>query len=155
VRAYAAASASGTYLCASVWTCSEFVCSSAKACVECCWRLLAAAAAACVAAITGTRCLQQLLQRCLLIYTYLTLCYTACLALFLWLQLEVVPWDMVIFDEVHHLKNPTTASHKAALQLSEDAVVLGLSGTPIQNDPIVSACELCACALHLCSVSST
>eukprot|EP00953_Heterococcus_sp_UTEX-ZZ885_P031847 16671-Heterococcus_DN1.PRE.2 len=58
------------------------------------------------------------------------------LVLFRWLQLEVVPWDLVIFDEVHHLKNPATASHKAALQLSEDAVVLGLSGTPIQNDPI-------------------
>jgi superfamily II DNA or RNA helicase len=53
-----------------------------------------------------------------------------------------VPWDLVIFDEVHHLKNPATASHKAALQLSEAAVVLGLSGTPIQNDPIVSVLRL-------------
>jgi hypothetical protein len=39
---------------------------------------------------------------------------------------------------MHHLKNPATVSHKAALELSEDAVILGLTGTPIQNDPLVS-----------------
>lgn len=44
---------------------------------------------------------------------------------------------ILVFDEVHYLKNPQARRTKAAFQLAEDVPsVLGLSGTPLVNRPI-------------------
>ena len=41
-------------------------------------------------------------------------------------------WSRIVFDEAHHLRNPKTNVHQAALQLSSKIKWL-LTGTPIQN----------------------
>ena len=41
-------------------------------------------------------------------------------------------WDLVVFDEVHYLKNPQTQTYQAALRLPAE-VKLGLTGTPLEN----------------------
>jgi len=43
-------------------------------------------------------------------------------------------FDLVIFDEVHKLKNRTSATHEAASSLMPE-YTWGLSGTPIENEP--------------------
>ncbi len=46
--------------------------------------------------------------------------------------LSRVPWGLVVFDEIQHLKNPDTKSHQAARGLPA-AQKIGLTGTPIEN----------------------
>lgn len=45
--------------------------------------------------------------------------------------------QLVIFDEIHYIKNHDTQRTKASIKLSEQAAsVIGLSGTPLTNRPI-------------------
>lgn len=45
-----------------------------------------------------------------------------------------ISWDMVIFDEAHHLRNPNTLSHQlAALACSRSRTALFLTATPLQT----------------------
>lgn len=46
--------------------------------------------------------------------------------------LHQLPWNRVIFDEAHHLRNKNTSSHKGALELKRD-ITWVVTGTPIQN----------------------
>ena len=46
--------------------------------------------------------------------------------------LHRIPWDRVVFDEAHHLRNPTTRTHRGALQIQAPIRWL-VTGTPIQN----------------------
>ncbi len=46
--------------------------------------------------------------------------------------LEAIPFSLVVFDEIQHLKNRATLAFQAARQLQAEAK-LGLSGTPIEN----------------------
>ena len=43
-----------------------------------------------------------------------------------------IPWDRVVFDEAHHLRNSETRTHKGALQIQAPIRWL-VTGTPIQN----------------------
>ncbi len=43
-----------------------------------------------------------------------------------------IPFALTVFDEIQHLKNPDTQSHRAAAGLGAP-VKLGLTGTPIEN----------------------
>ncbi len=47
-------------------------------------------------------------------------------------QLKEIAFSMVVFDEIQHLKNPSTQAHEAAQELLS-LVKLGLTGTPIEN----------------------
>ena len=52
-------------------------------------------------------------------------------------QLQAIGFDCIIFDEVHRIKNPKTATTKAALSLaSYKEGIIALSGTPVTNRPI-------------------
>lgn len=52
-------------------------------------------------------------------------------------QLMAWDYDCIIFDEVHRIKNPKTATTKAALKLAQGKQgIIALSGTPITNRPI-------------------
>lgn len=46
--------------------------------------------------------------------------------------LHRIPWDRVVFDEAHHLRNPVTRTHRGALQIQAPIRWL-VTGTPIQN----------------------
>jgi SNF2 family DNA or RNA helicase len=46
--------------------------------------------------------------------------------------LHRIPWDRVVFDEAHHLRNETTRSHMGAIQIQAPIRWL-VTGTPIQN----------------------
>ena len=46
--------------------------------------------------------------------------------------LHRIPWDRVVFDEAHHLRNPMTRTHRGALQIQAPIRWL-VTGTPIQN----------------------
>jgi len=41
-------------------------------------------------------------------------------------------WKVAVFDEVHHVKNPSTHAYKAAVRVDAD-MKIGLTGTPIEN----------------------
>ena len=47
-------------------------------------------------------------------------------------QLAAISFPLVVLDEIQHLKNPETQSHKAAARLTA-AVKIGLTGTPVEN----------------------
>ena len=46
--------------------------------------------------------------------------------------LHKIPWDRVVFDEAHHLRNPNTRTHVGASLLKSPIKWL-VTGTPIQN----------------------
>lgn len=50
-------------------------------------------------------------------------------------QITAAPWDIVIYDESHYLKNPKTARTKIALSIPA-VKRLFLTGTPILNRPV-------------------
>ncbi len=43
-----------------------------------------------------------------------------------------IPFKLIIFDEMHYLKNRTTATFAAAAELQADSII-GLTGTPVEN----------------------
>lgn len=47
-------------------------------------------------------------------------------------KLKAVPFFMAVFDEIQHIKNPETQTHRAAREL-DARIKLGLTGTPIEN----------------------
>ncbi len=47
-------------------------------------------------------------------------------------QLRLCSFDIIILDEIQHLKNRTTSLHKAVAELNS-RVKIGLTGTPIEN----------------------
>jgi len=47
-------------------------------------------------------------------------------------QLRLCPFDIILLDEIQHLKNRTTAIHHAVAAL-EGRVKIGLTGTPVEN----------------------
>jgi len=52
--------------------------------------------------------------------------------------LQAVPWDVIVFDEIHKLRNPKTKLVKGVwnfLSLYKNTKVIGLSGSPIMNYP--------------------
>jgi len=52
-------------------------------------------------------------------------------------HLRAIGYDCIIFDEVHRIKNPKTATTKAALYVAKNIdAIIALSGTPITNRPI-------------------
>lgn len=52
-------------------------------------------------------------------------------------HLRAIGYDCIIFDEVHRIKNPKTATTKAALYIAKNIdAIIALSGTPITNRPI-------------------
>jgi len=46
--------------------------------------------------------------------------------------LAAIPFDIILLDEIHNLKNHKTAMHKAVAMLNS-RVIIGLTGTPIEN----------------------
>lgn len=51
-------------------------------------------------------------------------------------HLKTIDYDCIIFDEVHRIKNPKSATTKAALKLAQGKQgIIALSGTPITNRP--------------------
>ena len=46
--------------------------------------------------------------------------------------LKTIPFFMAVFDEIQHIKNPETLTHRSARQLNA-RIKLGLTGTPIEN----------------------
>ena len=44
-----------------------------------------------------------------------------------------VPWNRIVLDEAHTMKNPKTQVAKGAMRLRVNAVKFALTGTPIQN----------------------
>ena len=61
-------------------------------------------------------------------------------------------WSRIVFDEAHHLRNPKTNVHQAALQLSSKIKWL-LTGTPIQNSrrDFFALCSIIGIPSHLYS----
>jgi SWI/SNF-related matrix-associated actin-dependent regulator of chromatin subfamily A3 len=61
-------------------------------------------------------------------------------------------WSRIVFDEAHHLRNPKTNVHQAALQLSSKIKWL-LTGTPIQNSrrDFYALCSIIGIPQHLYS----
>ena len=59
-------------------------------------------------------------------------------------KLEQHCFTLVIFDEMHALKNHATASHQAALRLRADSII-GLTGTPMENrtDELAALLSIC------------
>jgi SNF2 family DNA or RNA helicase len=52
-------------------------------------------------------------------------------------HLRAIGYECIIFDEVHRIKNPKTATTKAALYIAKNIdAIIALSGTPITNRPI-------------------
>lgn len=52
-------------------------------------------------------------------------------------HLRAIGYDCIIFDEVHRIKNPKTATTKAALYIAKNIDgIIALSGTPITNRPV-------------------
>jgi SNF2 family DNA or RNA helicase len=52
--------------------------------------------------------------------------------------LQAVPWDVIVFDEIHKLRNPKTQLVKGVwnfLAKYKSAKIIGLSGSPIMNYP--------------------
>lgn len=52
--------------------------------------------------------------------------------------LNLIPFDLIVFDEIHKLRNPKTKLVKAVwdfLEAHQDAKILGLTGSPIMNYP--------------------
>lgn len=52
--------------------------------------------------------------------------------------LRMVPWDVIVFDEIHKLRNPKTKLVRAIwdfLSYYPDTKLIGLSGSPIMNYP--------------------
>ncbi|MFC1835383.1 DEAD/DEAH box helicase [Thermodesulfobacteriota bacterium] len=47
-------------------------------------------------------------------------------------RLNKIPFQLVVFDEIQHIKNPDTRAFEAAICL-QSKVKLGLTGTPIEN----------------------
>jgi len=47
-------------------------------------------------------------------------------------HLKTIPFNLVVFDEIQHLKNPKALTHRAAHEL-QARIKLGLTGTPIEN----------------------
>jgi SNF2 family DNA or RNA helicase len=48
--------------------------------------------------------------------------------------LAYIPWDLVILDEIHYVKNPGTLRFKSLRELRENCrQIMGLTGTPITN----------------------
>ena len=46
--------------------------------------------------------------------------------------MEEVNWDLVVFDEIHYLKNKLSMRYKSCKKLRSN-MTLGLSGTPMEN----------------------
>lgn len=59
-------------------------------------------------------------------------------------------FDLLVFDEIHQLKNRNTAGYRAACQL-RSRVVIGLTGTPVENcaDDLHALFNLVLPGLHL------
>ena len=52
-------------------------------------------------------------------------------------HLRAIGYDCIIFDEVHRIKDPKTATTKAALYIAKNIDgIIALSGTPITNRPV-------------------
>jgi SWI/SNF-related matrix-associated actin-dependent regulator of chromatin subfamily A-like protein 1 len=52
-------------------------------------------------------------------------------------HLRAIGYDCIVFDEVHRIKNPKSATTKAALYIAKNIDgIIALSGTPITNRPI-------------------
>jgi len=52
-------------------------------------------------------------------------------------HLRAIGYDCIIFDEVHRIKNPKSATTKAALYIAKNIDgIIALSGTPITNRPM-------------------
>ena len=52
-------------------------------------------------------------------------------------HLRAIGYDCIIFDEVHRIKDPKTATTKAALYIAKNIDgIVALSGTPITNRPV-------------------
>ena len=49
------------------------------------------------------------------------------------LELQKSPWDVVVLDEAHYVKNSSTSTYRAACRLP-NAMRICLSGTPFEND---------------------
>ena len=59
--------------------------------------------------------------------------------------LHTIKWSRVVYDEAHHLRNPRTYTHKAALELRSPRTIKWLlTGTPIQNSrrDFYALCEI-------------
>jgi SNF2 family DNA or RNA helicase len=48
--------------------------------------------------------------------------------------LKQIEFQLAVFDEIQHIKNPDTLAHDAALKINA-GMKLGLTGTPIENTP--------------------
>ena len=46
--------------------------------------------------------------------------------------LSEIKWGRIIYDEAHHLRNPSTRKHRGALSMKSESTWL-VTGTPIQN----------------------
>jgi len=49
-------------------------------------------------------------------------------------QLAKIDWSIIIFDEGHTLKNPTTIKYINAMKITKARVRFVLTGTPVQNN---------------------
>ena len=52
-----------------------------------------------------------------------------------WSKITSVPWDIIVFDESHRLKNPKAKRTEYAYLLHAPRIVF-MSGTPLQNTPM-------------------
>ena len=52
-----------------------------------------------------------------------------------WGEIQSVPWDIIIWDEAHRLKNPKAKRTEYAYLIQAPRVVF-MSGTPLQNSPM-------------------
>ena len=59
-------------------------------------------------------------------------------------QLAEIPFRLILFDEMHTLKNRATGAHAAASQLRGDSII-GLTGTPVENRTAELAALLSIC----------
>jgi SNF2 family DNA or RNA helicase len=61
-----------------------------------------------------------------------------------------VPWNRLIFDEAHHLRNKKTRKHKAAAALARESTWL-ITGTPINNSikDLVNLLRICRVPLEV------
>lgn len=55
-----------------------------------------------------------------------------------------IKWDRIIFDEAHHMRNPSTQNYCAGISLKSDIKWL-ITGTPIQNkmNDLYALCNIC------------
>ena len=52
-----------------------------------------------------------------------------------WSKITAIPWDIIVFDESHRLKNPKAKRTEYAYLLHAPRIVF-MSGTPLQNSPM-------------------